>query len=289
VARSRPVAGDRAGLLPCAPIDRASRPGTAQMSHSPFLATALEAAAAAADVVRRYYQRNLSITIKADKSPVTEADVEAEKVIRNVVETRFPGHGFHGEETGSHALDAEYLWIVDPIDGTKAFIREYPMFSTQIALMHRGRLIVGVSSAPAYGELAYGEIGIGAWLNDRRIEVSRVDTLESAAVSTGNLKTLATGPRWPALGRMIARLSRIRGYGDFLQYHLLSSGRIDAVIESDVNILDVGACAVIVEAAGGRFTDLEGRPMTLASSSVLASNGPMHERVLLALADGDAG
>jgi histidinol-phosphatase len=253
------------------------------MAHSEFLRTALEAASAAADVIRRYYQRNLKITIKADKSPVTEADVETEKVIRSIVSAQFPDHGFYGEETGTSAMDADYVWIVDPIDGTKAFIREYPMFSTQIALMHRGRLIVGVSSAPAYGELAYGEIGVGAWLNDLPIAVSRIDNLESAALSTGNLKTLATGPRWPAVGRMIGRLSRIRGYGDFLHYHLLASGRIDAVIESDVNILDVGACAVIVEAAGGRFTDLEGQPMALDSTSVLATNGVLHPAVLAAL------
>ena len=253
------------------------------MAHSEFLRTALEAASAAADVIRRYYLGNLKITIKADKSPVTEADVETEKTIRSIVSARFPDHGFYGEETGTTAMDADYVWLVDPIDGTKAFIREYPMFSTQIALMHRGRLIVGVSSAPAYGELAYGEIGVGAWLNDAPIAVSRVDTLESAALSTGNLKTLATGPRWPAVGRMIGRLSRIRGYGDFLHYHLLASGRIDAVIESDVNILDVGACAVIVEAAGGRFTDLEGRPIALGSTSVLATNGVLHSAVLAAL------
>ena len=253
------------------------------MAHSEFLRTALEAASAAADVIRRYYQRNLKITIKADKSPVTEADVETEKIIRSIVSARFPDHGFYGEETGTSAMDADYVWIVDPIDGTKAFIREYPMFSTQIALMHGGRLIVGVSSAPAYGELAYGEIGVGAWLNDAPIAVSRIDNLESAALSTGNLKTLATGPRWPAVGRMIGRLSRIRGYGDFLHYHLLASGRIDAVIESDVNILDVGACAVIVEAAGGRFTDLEGQPMALDSTSVLATNGVLHSAVLAAL------
>ena len=250
---------------------------------SAFLNAALDAARAGAEVVRRYYQRNLSITLKADKSPVTEADVETEEVIRALIQQRFPAHGFYGEETGKSALDADHVWIVDPIDGTKAFVREYPMFSTQIALMHRGRLVVGVSSAPAYGEVAYGEVGVGAWLDDTPIAVSRVDTLESAALSTGNLKTLAMGPRWPALGRMIGRLSRIRGYGDFLHYHLLASGRIDAVIESDVNILDVGACAVIVEAAGGRFTDLEGRPMSLDSKSVLATNGVLHPAVLAAL------
>jgi histidinol-phosphatase len=253
------------------------------MSHSPFLATALEAARAAAEVVRRYYQSNLAVTIKADKTPVTEADVETEKVIHGILAERFPEHGFYGEETGKRDADADYLWLVDPIDGTKAFVREYPMFSTQIALMHRGRFMVGVSSAPAYGELAYGEIGVGAWLDDRPIRVSDVDTIEDAALSTGNLKTLATGPQWPAFGRLVGRLNRIRGYGDFLHYHLLAAGKIDAVLESDVNVLDVAACAVIVEAAGGRVTDLAGQPLTLASTSVLATNGRLHDAVLSAI------
>jgi len=253
------------------------------MPHSPFLATALEAARAAADVVRHYYQSNVAVTIKADKTPVTEADVETEKAIRSILAARFPEHGFFGEETGRSAIDAEYLWLVDPIDGTKAFVREYPMFSTQIALMHRGRLVLGVSSAPAYGELAYAEIGVGAWLDDRPIRVSEVAVLEEAALSTGNLKSFATGPRWGAFGRLVGRLNRIRGYGDFLHYHLLASGKVDAVLESDVNILDVAACAVIVEAAGGRVTDLDGGPLTLASTSVLATNGRLHDAVLEAI------
>ena len=129
------------------------------MAPSEFLATALDAARAGAEVIRRYYQRNLEVTLKADKSPVTQADVETEQAIRRIIGQRFPAHGFYGEETGQSSLDAEYLWLVDPIDGTKAFVREYPFFSTQIALMHRGRLIVGVSSAPVYGELAYAELG----------------------------------------------------------------------------------------------------------------------------------
>jgi histidinol-phosphatase len=246
------------------------------MTHSAFLATALEAARAAADVIRRYYERNLEVTIKADKSPVTQADVESEQVIREILSKQFPQHGFYGEETGQSALDAEYLWLVDPIDGTKAFVREYPMFSTQIALMHRGRLIVGVSSAPVYGELAYAEIGCGAWLNDQPLEVSDIDSIEGAAISGGNLKTLAKSPHWSSYGELVARANRIRGYGDFLHYHLLAAGKIDVVIESDVNILDIAALSVIVEAAGGKFTDLEGKPLTLETTSVLATNGKLH-------------
>jgi histidinol-phosphatase len=249
------------------------------MTHSAFLATALEAARAAADVIRRYYERNLEVTIKADKSPVTQADVETEKVIREILSKQFPQHGFYGEETGQSALDAEYLWLVDPIDGTKAFVREYPMFSTQIALMHRGRLIVGVSSAPVYGELAYGEIGRGAWLNDKPLKVSNIDSIENAAISSGNLKTLAKSPHWSSYGELVARANRIRGYGDFLHYHLLAAGKIDVVIESDVNILDIAALSVIVEAAGGKFTDLEGKPLALETTSVLATNGKLHGTV----------
>jgi histidinol-phosphatase len=250
---------------------------------SPYLATALEAARAAADVIRRYYQKNLAITIKSDKSPVTQADVETEQVIRNIIADRFPTHGFFGEETGSAGLDNEYLWLVDPIDGTKAFVREYPMFSTQIALMHRGKLIVGVSSAPVYGELAYAEAGKGAWLNDRQIKVSEIDTIETCALSAGNLKTLALSQQWAKYGALVGRTHRIRGYGDFLHYHLLAAGKIDAVIESDVNILDIAALVVIVQAAGGRFTQLNGNEIDLKSTTVLATNGRLHRPVLAAL------
>src|SRR5258708_35063702 len=108
---------------------------------------AMDATEKAASSARSLYQRNIEIRIKADKSPVTEADVRCELAIREVIEARFPAHGFYGEETGMHRQDAEYLWIVDPIDGTKAFVREDPMFSTQIALMRAGEIVVGGSSA----------------------------------------------------------------------------------------------------------------------------------------------
>jgi histidinol-phosphatase len=253
------------------------------MKHSPELQAALDAAGQAAIIARSLYQHNIEVRIKADKSPVTEADVRCELAIREVLESRFPKHGFHGEETGSHREDAEFLWLVDPIDGTKAFVREYPMFSTQIALMHAGELILGVSSAPVYGELAYAQKGCGAYLNGKPLAVSQVATLDAAALSSGNMKSLATGSQWARYGAMIAKANRIRGYGDFLHYHLLANGNIDAVIETDINILDIAACVAIVREAGGRCTELTGAPITLDSTSVLASNGPMHAVVLSAL------
>jgi histidinol-phosphatase len=247
------------------------------------LKAALDAAEQAALIARSLYQHNLEVRIKADKSPVTEADVRCEIAIREILESRFPTYGFYGEETGTRDEGAESLWLVDPIDGTKAFVREYPMFSTQIALMRRGEIVLGVSSAPVYGELAYAERGRGAYLNGKRLAVSGVATLESAALSSGNLKSLATGPKWVRYGRLIGQLSRIRGYGDFLHYHLLAAGKIDAVVETDVNILDIAACVAIVTEAGGRFTELGGAPITLGSGSVLATNGRLHPAVLEAL------
>jgi histidinol-phosphatase len=110
--------------------------------------------------------------------------------------------------------------------------------------------------------------------------------LQEAAVSSGNLQSLARDRRWQAYGEIVAAANRIRGYGDFLHYHLLAAGKIDAVIESDVNILDIAALAVIVEAAGGRFTDLEGRPVGLMTTTVLATNGLLHEALIDKLQSG---
>ena len=221
------------------------------MTNSKRLDAALAAAGAAAEIIRNSYRRNIAVRIKADRSPVTEADVAAEAAIRSVLQGRFPEDGFCGEETEAVRMEAECLWLVDPIDGTKSFVREYPMFSTQIALMQRKRLELGVSSAPVYGEIAWAERGQGAWLDGVRLAVSRIGRFEEATISTGNLKSLAAGPRWAALGRIVTRLDRIRGFGDFLHYHLLAAGKVEAVIESNIQILDIAALTVIVEEAGG--------------------------------------
>jgi histidinol-phosphatase len=243
------------------------------------LAAARDAAEAAAVVIRSLYQKNLQVNTKADATPVTEADVRAEEAIRSVLTERFPDYGFYGEETGKHAIDAESVWLVDPIDGTKSFVRDCPFFSTQIALMRGGRFVLGVSSAPAYGELAWAEEGGGAFMNDKPIRVSTVADLAGSIVSTGNLKTLARSDAWGRFGGLIGRVSRVRGYGDFVHYHLLARGSLDVVIESDVHILDVAALTVIIREAGGVFTDLRGGAVGLDTTTVLATNGALHAAV----------
>lgn len=248
------------------------------MNRTRYLQVALDAARSAAEVIRHYYREGTEVSLKADATPVTRADIEAEELIRRAIGSAFPDHGFYGEETGSRGLDAEYVWLVDPIDGTRSFVRGYPFFSTQIALLHhQSRVVVGVSSAPGFDEIAWAERGHGAWLDGQRCRVSSLARLEEATVSSGNLRTLASGPRWAGWGEVVRRVARSRGFGDFYHYHLLATGKIDAVVESDVNVLDVAALSLIVEEAGGRFTDLEGAPLSLDTTSVLATNGRLHE------------
>jgi len=244
------------------------------------LVAALEAADAADAVIAPMYRSNVHVEIKADRTPVTEADRRAEAAIRAVLTARFPHYGFYGEEGGQQGMQSECVWLVDPLDGTKSFVRDTPYFSTQIALMRRGELVLGVSSACVSGERAWAERGGGAWLNGERIHVSDRAALADAILSTGNLKTLASGPQWQAFGGLVCEMNRVRGYGDFVHYHLLARGALDVVVESDVNILDIAALAVIVREAGGQFTDLAGQAIDLRTTSVLASNGRLHQGVL---------
>ena len=250
-----------------------------------FMAVARAAAKAAAADIMQFYRGEFEIEIKPDQTPVTVADRRAEDIIRSILLEAFPDHGFFGEEGGKEQADADYLWLVDPIDGTKSFVGGYGMFSTQIALMHRGELVLGVSSAPAAGEIASAARGEGAWLDGSALRVREVAGLSEASVSTGNLRTLARSDKWPNLGRVLAEVNRTRGYGDYYHYHRLAAGQLDAVIESDVNILDIAALYVIVTEAGGLFTDLQGRPVGLDTTSVLAAAPNLHPLLLDILND----
>jgi histidinol-phosphatase len=244
------------------------------MQKREYLEVAVAAAQAAGKIIEKLYKSNLQVEYKADRTPVTVADVEAEKAVLQIIRQKFPDHGFWGEETGKSKSDAEFQWLIDPIDGTKNFVRQNGIFSTQIALLHNHEFILGVSHASDYEELAYAERGHGAWLNGKPIRVSETKILSEATLSLGNIQTLARSSQWPNLGKLVSQVNRVRGYGDFLHYHFLASGKVDLVIESDVNILDVAALAVIVREAGGVFTDLNGDAPSLTTTSVLAANSP---------------
>jgi histidinol-phosphatase len=241
-----------------------------------FLATALQAAKAARELILSYYNGEFDIEIKADQTPVTVADRGAEQIIRETIGRAYPEHGIFGEEYGAENKDTEYLWLVDPIDGTKSFVKRYGMFSTQIALMHRGELLLGVSCAPAMNELVWATRGGGAFDAEGQLHISKVNSIDQASISTGNIQSMAADKRWTALGRILSEANRTRGYGDYYHYHRLAAGQLDAVIESDVNILDIAALYVIVTEAGGVFTDLDGQAPNLDTRSVLAATPALH-------------
>ncbi|MCX7553452.1 inositol monophosphatase [Marinicella sp. S1101] len=246
-----------------------------------FLTAALDVAQKAAKkaetVIKKYYQGGeLSTEVKGDLTPVTVADKACEKVIREAISEAFPGHGIFGEEFGrSDNEDSDYLWLIDPIDGTKSFVREYPFFSTQIALMYRDEIVMGVSNAPVFGEMAWATFGGGAFLNGNKINVSDEFLAHSSCVSTGNIQTLINN-NWQRLGQLLAKFSKIRGYGDFYHYHLLAAGKIDLIVESDVNILDIAALSLIVKESGGVISDLSGKPINLDTTSILAGTTKTH-------------
>lgn len=246
-----------------------------------WLDTAREAAARAGEIIRRYGDRGFSVRHKADRSPVTEADEAAEQAIRELITERHPEHRVVGEELGG-TIDPEGVnWLVDPLDGTKSFVRGTPYVSTQIAVMVGGQVQVGVSAATFTGETAWAVAGGGAFVDGRTVRVSEVGELSRAHVSTGNLRSLAQrGSHWQALAGVVKACERIRGYGDFAHYHMLATGQIDAVIESDVNVLDIAALSLIVQEAGGRFTDLAGQPVGTGTRSVLAATPSLHAQLL---------
>ena len=248
---------------------------------SQFLTVALEAAKNAEEIITAYYTSDaMKVELKADKTPVTLADTGAEKVIRETIKQAFPDHGFIGEEYGIEEGESPYLWIIDPIDATKNYIRKIPIFGTQIALMKGEELILGVSNAPLLNELLYAEAGSGAFLNGEPITVSSVTHPKDAMVCHGGLKWFIEKGTFPGIYNLITDAARTRGFGDFYMYHLVASARADAVVEAAISIWDIAAISVIVREAGGKVTDIQGQAITKDTESMVATNGILHDTVL---------
>ena len=248
---------------------------------SQFLTVALEAAKNAEEIITAYYTGDaMKVELKPDETPVTLADRGAEKAIRETIKQVFPDHGFLGEEYGIEEGSSPYVWIIDPIDATKNYIRKIPIFGTQIALMKGEELILGVSNAPLLNELLYAEAGDGAFLNGEPITVSGVTHPEDAMVCHGGLKWFVEKGTFPGIYDFINDAARTRGFGDFYMYHLVASGRADAVVEAAISIWDIAAITVIVREAGGKVTDIQGQAITTDTNSLVATNGILHNTVL---------
>ena len=243
---------------------------------------AVEAANKAGDLARTYYEGTFEVEKKADSSPVTIADQRAEQLIREMVAARFPGDGFLGEEYGDQPGTTGFRWIIDPIDGTKSFIRHIPIWATLVGLEYRDEQIGGVAYIPVFGMTYRALRGGGAYLNERKIHVSNAATLAESLVCYSSISWFARAGRERAFLELTGRTSRQRGYGDFYGFVLVAEGAAEVMVEHGVNPWDVAATKAIVEEAGGTFTDWDGTP-TIHRPDVLASNGKVHAEALAIL------
>ena len=242
------------------------------------LVTAMEAARAAGEVALQYYRTGFDVTMKADATPVTEADHGAERAIREVLGRAFPDHGFLGEEFGAVG-DPRRRWIIDPIDGTRNFIRRVPIWATLIALEEEGEVLVGVIHNPVTGELLAARRGGGARRNGEPICASAITELREATLLHAGLKLLRRAGYWDGFVRLVEATDRQRGWGDYLGYALVAEGKAEIYVENDLKAWDLAPCKLLVEEAGGRFTDFAGIP-TIHSGTAFATNGRLHDAAL---------
>jgi len=238
----------------------------------PFLALAGDLADAAGAAIRPYFRRPLKVDDKADLSPVTEADRAAEAAMRLLIAARFPEHGIIGEEYGPERPDAEFVWVLDPIDGTKSFISGVPLFGTLIALAERGRPILGVIDQPIQRERWVGAMGRPTIFNGAPVGCRECAGLAAATV-------FATTPDMfrdtdaAAFARLAGAAKLVRFGADCYAYGLLASGFIDLVVEASLKPYDFSALAPVVAGAGGIATDWQGQPLSLASDGRIVAAG----------------
>jgi histidinol-phosphatase len=249
---------------------------------NPDLRLALELADVADQIsLGRFQAADLVVETKPDLTPVTEADRAVEDALRKQLAVERPGHAVLGEEFGGDG-GAGPRWIIDPIDGTKNYVRGVPVWATLIALEQDGDLTVGVVSAPALKRRWWAARGEGAWADGRRIHVSAVSDLGDASLAHGSLDGWEARGQLPAFLDLTRRVWRARGFGDFWQHMLVAEGAVDVALEPVVQIWDLAALKVVVEEAGGRMTDLAGVARADGGDAV-TSNGRLHDQVLAAL------
>jgi histidinol-phosphatase len=234
--------------------------------------------AADAITMRHFRSARLKVETKPDRTPVSNADREVEQVIRDQLTAQRPGDAVVGEEYGSSG-DSSRRWIIDPVDATRNYVRGIPVFATLIALEEEGDIRLGVVSAPALGARWWASRGEGAFAGDRRLQVSRVAGLEDAQLCYAGLEGWREAGSLEPLLHLSRRCARSRGFGDFWQHMMVAQGSAEIALESAASLWDMAAVKVIVEEAGGTFTDLSGSS-TADGGDALSSNGLLHSEVL---------
>ena len=231
----------------------------------------------------RYFQTSFTTEYKEDQSPVTIADRESERLIRELIEARYPSHSILGEEEGETRPGASFRCIIDPIDGTKTFVRGVPMYAVLVGLERAGEMVVGAVNIPALGELLHAAKGEGCSWNGRRARVSSVASLSDSLLLCTDALSMDQQGRGADFRRMADAAKLQRSWGDAYGYVLVATGRAEVMLDPIVSVWDLAALLPVVTEAGGTFTDWSGEP-TIHSGEAIATNGLVYAQ-LLALVD----
>ncbi|MBX3731849.1 MAG: histidinol-phosphatase [Verrucomicrobiae bacterium] len=231
------------------------------MNLEPYLACIRDLAAASSEVILPYFGRlDLGVELKSDASPVTQADRGAEHVMREIIEQRFPDHGIIGEEFGTVREDAEFVWVLDPIDGTRSFVTAVPLFVTLIGLVHRGRPVLGAIQQPVLRQLMIGD-GRSTTLNGRPVRVRTTGTLSEATLLTTDPAFPARYQNGAAFATLADRTALYRTFGDGYGYLLVAAGWADIMVDPVMNAWDLLPLIPCIEGAGGKITNWQGGPV----------------------------
>jgi histidinol phosphatase-like enzyme (inositol monophosphatase family) len=257
-------------------------------SHAPLLEAVAEVARVAGAAALQRFRPGIEVEIKPDGSPVTLADRAAESAARAWIEARFPEDGILGEEFGETRPGAARRWILDPIDGTKSFVRGVPLWGSLVAIAEGERVLAGAADFPALNERIAAAVGEGCWWNGARCRVSDVATLAGATVLTTDERFRSSEPKREDWLRVVSRAGLSRTWGDCYGYMLVATGRAEAMMDPRLAPWDAATFMPILEEAGGRFTDWNGRPTAFGGSAV-ATNAGVSDELRKVLANGKAG
>jgi len=256
---------------------------SAAMELAPYRAFIRELAAESGRFILPHYgNADLAIETKGDASPVTAADKGAEQLMRRLIQSRFPDHGIIGEEFGNERPDAEWVWVLDPIDGTKSFITAVPLWGTLIALLHHGQPVLGCIHQPVLGQLMIGD-NHTTTLNDRPVRCRATEEIEDATILTSDHLNLARYQNGPACEHLLQRARLARTWGDCYGYLLLASGHADVCLDPIMNPWDIAALVPVVRGAGGIISDWHGALPYPAGHTIAAATPALHANVLTAL------
>ncbi len=244
-----------------------------------LLEFALDAAWQAGRITLGYFQAGVATEFKTDNTPVTLADRQAEQKLRELIARYWPDHGIIGEEFGHQVGSCELTWILDPIDGTKSFVRGVPLYANLLALTDGKTSLVGVVHLPALGETVYAARGEGCYWNGRRACVSTVSDLKDAALLTSDFDSFAPHGKGEAWQRLVDATYIQRTWGDAYGYALVATGRAEIMVDPAVEVWDCAPLQVIMEEAGGTFTDWQGTP-TIHAREAIATNGALFDAVM---------